>query len=164
MSYDLVVFSPTPDLRDRGKFIAWYESRTNWQEGLDYNDPSNASLALQAWFREMISTFPSLNGPLRVAPDEIVGGEWAADYAICTDIIYVAFPSGKGGIAYETSRRLAAKYGVGFFDASGGGEAWYPTDEGTLEVVHRGDGGDRSEAVIERLLGQLQRAASRHKK
>lgn len=80
MSYDLAVFDPRPELRDRGAFIDWYESRTMWADGLDYSEPSNATPALQAWFREAVEAFPPLKGRLR--PADFASSEWAADYAI----------------------------------------------------------------------------------
>lgn len=137
MSYDLVVFDPRLELRDRAAFIDWYESRTMWADGLDYNEPSNASASLQAWFREAIEIFPPLNGKLR--PANFASDEWTGDYAIRTDIIFTAFPSEKAGPAYELTRRLAAKHGLGFFDASGDGGVSFPAANGSLELVHISD-------------------------
>lgn len=134
MSYDLAVFDPRSELRGRAAFIDWYESRTMWADGLDYNEPSNASASLQAWFREAIEIFPPLNGRLR--PADFASNEWTADYAIGADIIFIAFPSEKAGPAYELTRRLAAKHGLGFFDASGNAGAWFPAANGYLELVH----------------------------
>jgi hypothetical protein len=155
MSYDLVVFDAKPELRDRAVFISWYDSRTEWADGLDYNEPSNASPELEGWFREMIDTFPPLNGRLR--PPDFGSNEWTADYSIANDIICVSFPSSKGGPAYEITRRLAAKYGVGFFDASGDGGAWFPLPDGTLELAHTADKNDGGQAGLARLMRQLQR-------
>jgi hypothetical protein len=47
MSYDLVVFDPRAELRDRAVFMAWYDARTEGGDGLDYNEPANATPALQ---------------------------------------------------------------------------------------------------------------------
>jgi hypothetical protein len=137
MSYDLVVFDPIPELRNHAAFMVWYDSRTMWADRVDYNEPSNATPALQGWFGEAIKTFPPLNGRLR--PADFASNEWTADYSIARDIIYVAFPSGKAGSAYELTRRLAAKHRVGFFDASGDGGAWFPTANGSLELAHTSD-------------------------
>lgn len=154
MSYDLAVFDPKPELRDRASFMSWYDARTAWADGLDYNEPLNASLALQAWFREMTETFPPLNGRLR--PPDFASSEWTADYSIARDLICVAFPSSKGGPAYEMTRRLAATHRVGFFDASGDGGAWFPSSHGTLELAHASDRSDGAAAGLARLLKQLQ--------
>jgi hypothetical protein len=155
MSYDLVVFDPKPELRDRAAFMTWYDSRVGWSDGLDYNEPSNAVAALQGWFFEMIKTFPPLNGRLR--PADFGSNEWTADYSIASDLIVVAFPPGKGGFAYEVTRRLAAEHGAGFFDASGDGGAWFPTADGALELIHTSDESEEPEAGLARLLRRLQR-------
>jgi hypothetical protein len=83
MSYDLAVFDPRNELRERSEFLTWYDGRTGWSDGLDYFDPGNATPSLQAWYREMIGTFPPLNGPDRPADLE----QCTADYSIGTDII-----------------------------------------------------------------------------
>jgi|SRR5579872_5077049 len=155
MSYDLVVFDPKPELRDRAAFMALYHLRTDWADGLDYNEPSNASPALQSWFLTMIETFPPLNGRLR--PADFASNEWTADYSIASDIIVIALPWSKAAAAHETTRRLAAKYGVGFFDVSGDGGAWFPSTQGTLELAHTSDVSDGGEAGLARLMRQLQR-------
>jgi hypothetical protein len=153
MSYDLVVFDPKPALRGRAAFMSWYDARTLWADSLDYNEPSNASPALQNWFREMIRTFPPLNGPLRAPESEY--NPWVAGYTICTDLVVVAFISEKASVAYETTRHLAAQHGVGVFNASGDGSAWFPTNSHTLELAHANDG--KCGGGLERLLRQLGR-------
>ena len=156
MSYDLAVVDPRPELRDRPTFMAWYDAGIEWADWLDYNDPSNASPALQHWFREMISTFPPMNGPLR--PVDFADDEWTADYSIARDLIVIAFPSSKGKHAYEVTRRLAGKHRVGFFDASGNAGAWFPGAGETLELAHASDPNQTPEAGLERLAGRIQRA------
>lgn len=135
MSYDIAVFDPRHELRDRDVFMDWYDAVAEWEDELDYQDPANATPALQAWYREMIDTFPPMNGPDRSPMEDEAQWEWAADYTIAKDIIYVAFGWPKAEQAYETMHRLAAKHGVGFFDASGDGAAWFPI-AGGLEIVH----------------------------
>jgi hypothetical protein len=159
MSYDLVVFDPRPELRDRPTFMAWYEARTAWADGLDYNEPTNATLALQRWFQEMIATFPPMNGRLR--PADFADDDWTADYSIAPDLIVVAFPSSKGEVAYELTHRLAGKHGVGIFDASGDGGAWFPAAGGALDLAHASDPNQTSEAGLDRLLSRMQRAWKR---
>jgi hypothetical protein len=68
MSYDLAVFDPREELRDRHTFEDWYDQRTQWEDGLDYNQPTNASPALQAWFHDIRQKLGSMNGPF--AADE----------------------------------------------------------------------------------------------
>jgi hypothetical protein len=138
MSYDLAVFEPSPALRDRGSFMEWYESRTEWEDGLDYQQPSNATARLQAWYRDMIQTFPPMNGPDSPPMEDAARWEWAMDYSIGSDIIYVGFSWSRAELAYERTKELAAKHVVGFFDASGSeGAAWFPSAGGALEVVHQ---------------------------
>ena len=45
MSYDLVVFEPREELRERSTFLNWYDSRTDWKDTLDYSDLSIPPLA-----------------------------------------------------------------------------------------------------------------------
>jgi hypothetical protein len=137
VSYDLAVFDPRSELRDREAFETWYDERTEWEEDLNYNDPANATPALQAWFHEMRQIFVPLNGPLadpRAGEDPDVK---CADYSIASDIIYITFSWSETQEAYEQTKRLAEKHHIGFLDASGDeGAAWFPSISGTLEVVH----------------------------
>jgi hypothetical protein len=132
VSYDLAVFDPRAEFRERSTFLTWFDGRTSWDEGLNYFDPSNATPALQAWYREIVDTFPPLNGPDRPANLELC----TADFSIGTDLIYVGFTKTSGGLAYETMFRLATKHGVGFFDVSGNGAVWFPKADGNLEMLH----------------------------
>jgi len=138
MSYDLAVFDPREEFRERSVFLTWFDGRTSWSEGLDFFDPTNATSGLQAWYREMVGTFPPLNGPDRPAYMELC----MADYGIGTDLIYVGFTKASGGLPYETMFRLAAKHGVGFFDVSGNGAVWFPRSDGNLEMLHEHQEGD----------------------
>jgi hypothetical protein len=139
MGYGLAVFEPKQELRDRRTFLDWWEMRTSWKDGLDYNNPSNATPKLRAWFDAMLPTFPPLNGPMRTTNVLEGGTGWEADYTIARELIYVEFPSGKGGVAYETCKHLAAQFSVGFFEASESpSAAFFPSEDGTLEKVHEG--------------------------
>lgn len=138
MSYDLAVFAPRAEFRNRPAFLTWYRDRTSWNGGWDYSDPANAAVALQSWYREMIQTFPPLNGPDRPEDMDLC----AADYSIGPDIIYVAFSGGHAADAYETMFRLASRHGLGLFNASGNGAAWFPGSNGQLELIHQHQEGD----------------------
>jgi hypothetical protein len=138
MSYDLAVFDPRQELRDRDAFEDWYDQRTEWEDELDYNQPTNASPALQAWFHDIRQKFGPLNGPFAADDAGEREGEHVADYSISTDIIYVTFSWGDVELAYTTVLELAEKHGVGFLDASGAeGAAWFPGKGGRLEVAHK---------------------------
>ena len=137
MSYDLAVFSPRPEFRDRATFEEWYDERTEWEDDLDYNQPTNATPELQAWFHDIRKIFAPMNGPF--ASDDVgtKDDELVADYTICTDLIYVTFSWGNVEVAYSKVKELAAKHGVGFLDASGDeGAAWFPVAGNALEVAH----------------------------
>jgi hypothetical protein len=125
MSYDLMVFEPTAAPREREAFIAWYQVKTAWGEHDNYNDPKNVtSPRLSAWFHEMISIFPPLNGPLR---SRNVDDLKLADYCLGSTFVYVSFGWPQAEIAYQEVRRAAAAHGVGFFDVSGDAEIWLPS-------------------------------------
>ncbi len=139
MSYDLAVFEPTAELRDRSTFMRWYASRTTWRNGLDYSNASNATPALQSWYQEMTGVFPPLDSAAQMSSQRADESDRTAEYVIGIDIIYVAFRWNKAGLAYETTRRLAEKHTVGFFNASGDrGEVWFPSGNGRLELIHEG--------------------------
>ena len=136
MTYDLVVFSPLRKLRNRSKFLAWLESRTRWVDELDYNDPSHAAKALQAWYWDMIELFPPRYGHHRVS-ESTAGKGFIADYGIAPDLIHVSFEPARAELAYQTVHRLAARHALGFFDIRRG-EAWFPGPRKTLEIAHQG--------------------------
>ena len=134
MSYDLAVFDPRKELQERAVFDDWYDERTEWEEELDFNEPSNATPSLQAWFHEMRLTFAPMNGPYQGKIED----EPTADYTICSDLIYVAFSWSDVEKAYELCFKLAQRHRVGFLDASGEeGAAWFPSASGALEIIHR---------------------------
>ena len=123
MSYDLVVFDPQVAPRGRDEFLRWYDEQTAWPEGHSYDDPEVTTPALASWFADMSQGFPPMNGAL--ASNDYANLK-VTDYAIGRSVIYAAFASSQGQLAYETVRRLAAKHSVGFFDASGDGEIAFP--------------------------------------
>lgn len=126
MSYDLMVFEPEKAPRKQGAFMKWYDQQTEWTEGHSYDDPTVSSSGLQEWYKEMIQTFPPMNGP--DSPDEKTWEEDEAseshltDYAIGRDVIYAAFSWSLAEEAYEKVKSLAQKHGVGFFNPSSDAE------------------------------------------
>lgn len=137
MSYDLTVFDPRKELRDRTRFEAWFDECSEWADELDYNQPANATVNLQAWFHEMRQSFAPMNGAL--APDDVGerADEHVADYTIARDLIYAAFSWRDAEVAYAKAKELAEKHGIGFLDASGDeGAAWFPEPDGSLRVAH----------------------------
>ena len=123
MSYDLMVFEREKAPSKQKDFLDWYEKETEWTEDHGYNDPTVSSPALQEWYREMIKTFPNMNGPDAPTNEQLDEDEdlesHLTDYAIGRNVIYAAFSWSTTEEAYELTKRLAQKHGVGFFDVSG---------------------------------------------
>lgn len=143
MSYDLAVFDPREDLRDRQAFEAWYDEITEWEQELDFNDPTNVSSALQSWFHEIRQAFVPLNGPFAARNTGKSEEGPAADYTLAPGLIYVGFSWSNAEQAYLKAKQLAQKYKLGFLDASGDeGAAWFPAPGGSYQVVHVASGED----------------------
>ena len=130
MSYDLMVFDATVAPRGRAAFMAWYEQQTEWRESHGYNNPEIPAPALQAWFRDLIKTFPPMNGPL--ASDDADNPK-VTDYSLGRSVIYAAFAWSEARAACQQVQELAAKHGVGFFDVSSNtADIWLPMSWGKL--------------------------------
>jgi hypothetical protein len=135
LSYDVAVFEPQDALRERSAFLAWFKARTQW--GARAYDPTNATPRLQAWFNEMIETYPPMNTPNRPSMNDVERWEKVIDYAFAEDMVYVAVSGARGAVAYQLISRLAAKHGIGVYDLSDNGDVWFPTADGRLEAVLR---------------------------
>jgi hypothetical protein len=136
VSYDLAVFDPREDLRDPAAFSRWYRTCTKWKGEVHFDEAPKSTPSLQAWLKEMLETYPPMNGPQRPSFEDAERWDRAADYAITADLIFVAFPSARVGSVYDNAHRLAAKYGVGFYNVSASpGEIWFPRPGGGLEVA-----------------------------
>lgn len=130
-----MVFDVTAAPRDRAKFLTWYERQSEWEESHGYKNPDIPAQALKEWFREIIKTFPPMNGPL--ASDDPDGPN-LAEYSLGRYVIYVSFAWSEAEAAYKQVKQLAAKHGVGFFDASGtDGDIWWPDAEWKLTCESR---------------------------
>lgn len=123
MSYDLMVFEKEKAPSKQKDFLDWYEKETEWTEDHGYNNPTVASPALQEWYREMIQTFPNMNGPDAPTKEQLDEDEdlesYLTDYAIGRNVIYAVFSWSTTEEAYDLTKRLAQKHDVGFFDVSG---------------------------------------------
>jgi len=126
-----MVFDSAAAPRGREAFMGWYRQQTRWTEPHGYNNPDIPAAPLRAWFREIIQTFPPMNGPL--ASDDIDNPK-VTEYALGRSVIYAALSWPQAQAAYEHVKRLAATHGVGFFDTSSSeGAIWFPTPDGDLE-------------------------------
>jgi hypothetical protein len=132
VSFDLMVFDASAAPRRRKAFIDWYKQQTQWQESHGYNNPDIPAPALQAWFRDIIQTFPPMNGPL--ASDDPDNPK-VTDYSLGRSVIYGAFAWSEASAARELAKEMAAKHGIGFFDVSAEGDIWFPI-AGTLEKLN----------------------------
>ena len=131
-----MVFNPKNAPKSKTEFMSWYENQTEWEEKHDYDDPKVSSTELRNWFMEIINHFPTLNGPL--APDDIddrIDDDELTDYSVGKDVIYSAFRFSVSEEAYLKMVELAEKHKVGFFDASGTGEIFFPNENGELEKI-----------------------------
>lgn len=110
MSYDLAVFDPDAAPRKRVDFLKWYREQTEWAEDHTYDDPDVCTPQLRAWFFDMITTYPAMNGPF-AAPRDFEGPP-PTDYCIGRSLIYVGFRWSEAESAYETAFQWAKHAGV----------------------------------------------------
>lgn len=119
MSYDLMVFEISKAPMEKSAFMDWYGQQTEWSEDHGYDDPAVFSPALQAFYAELIQTYPNINGEL--SNDEFDRADEEGrltEYSIGRGVVYAAFSWGQAESAYQVMRELCSKHGVGFFDAS----------------------------------------------
>ena len=134
MSYDLLVFDPAVPSHDRDGFMKWFGKFTEWDEGHDYNEPTETGAALRAWFMEMIETFPAMNGSF--ATDDFDSPK-VTGYTIGRQAIYIDFRWSEIDDAYRMTSTLAKKYRLGFYDVSADdGQVWLPDGADGYAVVH----------------------------
>ena len=88
MSFDLMVFAAAAAPRTPKAFMGWNAKQTGWTGSHGYNNPEIPAAVLQAWFREIINSFPPMNGPLASDdPDD----PNVADYSLGRSVMYGAF-------------------------------------------------------------------------
>lgn len=61
MSYDVMLFDANSAPRERAVFDSWFNTLTQWEGDLDYNDYTHATPALQSFYKELIKSYPSVN-------------------------------------------------------------------------------------------------------
>jgi hypothetical protein len=134
MSYDLLVFDPAIPPPGRDEFLRWFKKLAEWDEDRDYDEPAEASDALRAWFMEMITEFPAMNGSF--ATDDHDSPK-VTGYTICRHAIYTDFRWSEINDAYRATFSLAKKHRLGFFDASADdGQVWLPEGANGYAVIH----------------------------
>lgn len=129
MSYDLMAFEISKAPKEKEEFFKWYDKQSEWEENHDYDDINVSSEKLQNFYKEMIKTFPPMNGADCPSDEEIENNpaleDYLTDYCIGYDVIYIAFSWSKDEEAYNLMKELCKKYQVGFFDVSGDGDVFY---------------------------------------
>lgn len=136
MSYDLAVFDPDAAPRTRVDFLKWYREQTEWAEDHTYDNPDVCTPQLRAWFFDMITAYPAMNGPFARRDFD---GPTLTDYCVGSLLIYVAFRWSEADIAYETTFHWANRHLLGFFDVSSEeGDVWLPDSNGDYVWAHSG--------------------------
>ncbi|UWX98483.1 hypothetical protein N2K95_07505 [Arthrobacter zhaoxinii] len=128
MTYDILAFDP--DSVTDANFPAWWEAQSSWSESHSYDDVSVATPALRAFYNELVSTFPPMNGPDSPTNEEIEEDpdleDRLTDYSIGTAVIYAAFAWSQDSKARPLFTSLAAKHGVAVALVSDGDEILRP--------------------------------------
>jgi hypothetical protein len=134
MSYDLMVFDPQGPPPNREGFMEWYRQQTQWNEGHSYDNADLTTSDLRAWYRDMLSQYPAMNGP---DSSDDVDNPKVTDYSIGKSVIYAAFSWSEAEGALNVMFRFAEKHRVGFFDVSAeDGGVWLPAPSGEYLCVH----------------------------
>ena len=93
MSYDLLIFEP--DCATDEDFPQWWEQVVSqWGEPYDFSTIDGSTPAIRSFYRDIIRTFPPINGPDALTEEELeereAEGLPVADYTIGADYIYVS--------------------------------------------------------------------------
>ena len=93
MSYDLLIFEP--DSATDEDFPQWWEQVVSqWDEPRDFSTIDGSTPAIRSFYRDIIRTFPPINGPDALTEEELeereAEGLPVADYTIGADFIYVS--------------------------------------------------------------------------
>ncbi len=139
MAYDLYAFDLFAAPRDRYDFLDWISRSFRSVDGPLATDSSRATLALQAWQRDMAQGFPAASDPHAFNAD----GDSAsknASYHFAQGVVQASFEWDSCGPALYRAKRAAQARGVGLFDASShDGAVWMISARGRWEVVHHSD-------------------------
>ena len=93
MSYDILIFEP--DSATDEDFPQWWEQVVSqWDEPRDFSTIDGSTPAIRSFYRDIIRTFPPINGPDALTEEELeereAEGLPVADYTIGADYIYVS--------------------------------------------------------------------------
>jgi hypothetical protein len=121
MSYDIFAFDVQSAPADDASLLTWYREQAKWGEPHSYDDASVTTPALRAFYREMITIYPPMNGPDAPEFDDDIEFDEdieVADYCIGYSIVYVAFGWSEATLARDAFVRLGAKHQVGVCEIS----------------------------------------------
>lgn len=135
MSFDLVAFDPHSAPRTKKAFLDWDQRCQDENQHLTpSDDPGSLTPALQAWFTEMIQSFPPLNGPLSDIKN--VDNPTTTDYALDRTRVHACFRWSQAEAAYIHAMTLAEKHRVGMYNISSNEfDAWFPDASGNLQRI-----------------------------
>lgn len=93
MSYDILIFEP--DSATDEDFPQWWEQVVSqWGEPYDFSTIDGSTPAIRSFYRDIIRTFPPINGSDALTEEELeereAEGLPVADYTIGADYIYVS--------------------------------------------------------------------------
>jgi len=132
-----MVFEPHAPPPNRREFLDWYEQQIQWKEGHRYDSPDVTTRSLRAWYMDMITEYPAMNGPY--ASDDVDSPK-VTDYSVGKVIVYASFAWSEAEMAFKTMFMLADKHRVGFFDVSSAdGGVWLPDPTGGYFCLHGKD-------------------------
>ncbi|WP_234825270.1 hypothetical protein [Mycobacteroides abscessus] len=113
MSYDIFTFDPDKAPSDDGELMSWYEEQAEWSEPHSYDDDSVTTPALRAFYRDMIRSFPPMNGP-----QALNSADADTDYSIGYGIIYATFRWSRSDEALSKFLSAGVKRRVGICEVS----------------------------------------------
>lgn len=128
MTYDMLAFAP--DSVTDADFPVWWESQSAWSEDHSYDDAAVTTPSLRAFYKELIQTFPPMNGPDSPMIEEIDADPdlevRLTDYSIGASVVYGAFAWSQDSQARALFTSLASKHGVAVALVSDGDEILRP--------------------------------------
>lgn len=128
MTYDILAFDPV-SVTD-ADFPTWWDEQTRWAENHSYNDVAVTTPSLNRFYKELIQTFPPMNGPDSATDVELDQDpdleDRLVDYSIGTTLVYGAFAWSQEAKARSLFTSLASKYGVAVALVSDSGEILRP--------------------------------------
>lgn len=123
-----MLFLPSAAPKREADFFDWFDEQTEWEEDHDYRSETVSAPLLRACLAELQAAFPVL-GAKRKSDSE-------AEYSFGRVMIHVAFSFKQQQAALTLAKALAAKHGLGLFEASSDdGLIWIPDGQKKLKPM-----------------------------